>query len=836
MVATKSSLLEDLTTEEKVKLLAGAETWSTHAVKRLDIPAITMSDGPHGVRGNSFFNGPPGMLLPAATAMGATFDTALLKEVGAMLAQESKEKGAQVLLAPTVCLQRSPLLGRGFEAFGEDPILSGLIASAYINGLQENGIAAAIKHFAAHDQSQMSPEDDVRASQRTLRELHLLPFQLAVKHSQPWAFMTSYHRINGVHAPESKWLLDEVLRQDWGWNGLVMSDWLGVYSTSESINAGLDLEMPGPTRWRGDLLTWALLGKKVSKATLDARVSNLLTLIEKVSPAMNEKIQVLGDTPAKRNLCRKVASESIVLLKNDRNVLPLARSLDRTIALIGPAVHNPSLGGGGSADLKPYYRTTPFQAISDLVGNTHIPFSVGCYTHRYTPLLEQNIRLPGSQQRGYLLEWFDTDPFQNRHVTCVASVTTEEAQMYFGDNLPKEVPSQYFLQVKTVYVASKTCTIQIGLCSIGKAKLLVDEQEVIDLWTSHPPKPEMTPMFGQASAEVTTDLEVKAGKEYSITILMANESVTAGIGAVNAGGLRVGCCEKIDPERALNDAVALAKEVDVPILIAGLGSDYESEACDRSDLDLPPALNDLISAVIEANPNTVIINQSGLPIVMPWIDAAHTVVHAWYGGQETGNAIADVLFGKNPSGRLSVTFPKRLEDTPAFLTFGKADKQLYYGEGVFIGYRYYEKLKNDPLFYFGHGLSYTQFDYSNLAAPERICLQENEHIEVCVDVKNTGLRDGYEVVQLYLSDLESSIQRPLKELKAFTKVWVPSGSSVTAKLYLDKYAFSFWCEDREMWLAQKGIFELIVSRSANPRDEVLRRGLTLEHDLEWSGI
>ncbi|KAF4463740.1 beta-glucosidase j [Fusarium albosuccineum] len=661
--------LEQLTLDEKVKLLAGQDTWGTFAIDRVGIPRITRyfeqtSDGPHGVRGTSFFNGPRGMLLPSATAMGATFDTNLIHTAGELLAAEAREKKCHVLLAPTVCIQRSPLLGRGFEAFGEDPWLNGTIASAYVNGVQEHGIACSIKHYAAHDQSTMAIEDDVRASERTLREVHLLPFQLAVKNASPWAFMMAYNKINGVHAAEDPWLINTVLRQDWGWDGVVMSDWFGTYSTSESINAGMDLEMPGPSRWRGELLSWAVMSDKVKKPTIDASVRNILKLINKVQPWKDEAEVEGGDTQRKRDLCRKVASESIVLLKNERNILPLDPQTKQTYGLIGPAICNPAVSGGGSADLTPYYISRPLEAIIDVVGSENVKTAIGCQAHLFTPQLLADTSVPDTSEPGYLVSWYKEDPIANPNAEPLASVTTVQAQMYFADNLPEAVPKAYWLQAQTIYTAPKTDTIEIGLCVLGKGKLFIDGQEKIDLYNSQPLKTLQTPMFNQASMEVTTELEVKQGKRYRILVYLQNEAAIAGLDALNCGGLRVGCCEKVDLAAALAEAVELASQVDVPIVIAALNSDFESEALDRTSLALPLAVDQLIEAVVKANPKT-----------------------------ETGNAIADILFGKtNPTGRLSLTFPKRLEDTPAFLTFGKGEQEIHYGEGAFVRYRYYEKL------------------------------------------------------------------------------------------------------------------------------------------------
>ncbi|CEN60566.1 hypothetical protein ASPCAL03002 [Aspergillus calidoustus] len=813
-------VLAELTLHEKIELLSGHDTWRTNAIERLIIPAITTTDGPHGARGTSFFNGPPGMLLPSATAMGATFDRKLMLSVGRMLGRETREKGCQVLLAPTVCLQRSPLIGRGFEAFGEDPWLSGTLASDYVNGVQSESVACAIKHYAAHDQSTMSQEDSIWASERTLRELHLLPFQIAAKQANPWSIMTSYHKINGIHTAEHPWLINQVLREDWGWDGLVMSDWFGTYSTTEALDAGLDLEMPGPTRWRGQLLFWAVISKKLKQATLNAAVRNYLNLLNKVQPALEQQVDqsTAGDSPEKRKLCRKVAAESIVLLKNENGILPLdAKRPGTKYALIGPGVLYPAVSGGGSSDLMPYYISKPLDALNELVGAENVTANIGCY--------------------GFYVEYFMQEPDMAREIKPLATTTTTQAQMFFADNLPDGISEGYWVRVMTTYTAEATRPIQLGLCVAGKGRLYIDGVEKIDLFRSHPEKTLQTPMFDQYSMEVTTVLDAQKGQSYEIMVLLQNESLTPSVGALSSGGLRIGCCEHFDPAAKLAEATELARTVDYPIVIAGLNSDWESEAIDRKSLALAPQVDNLIEAVIRANPNTIVVTQAGCPITFPWVDSAKTLVHAWYGGQETGNAIMDVLFGKvNPSGRLSVTFPKRLEDTPAFLSFGKQDKMLHYGEGVFIGHRYYEKLKTPPLFYFGYGLSYTTFAYRDLKVPQTVDLAARPTFDVSVTLQNTGTRDGAEIVQVYVADLESSVQRPVKELKGYQKVYVAVGETVDVSVTLDKYAISFWSQDHEQWLAEQGSFEIVVATSADPEDEVLRQRFELADDYLWSGM
>ncbi|CAK7220638.1 hypothetical protein SBRCBS47491_004256 [Sporothrix bragantina] len=835
-------VLRALTLDEKVQLLAGKNNWATQEIDRLGIPSLTTSDGPHGVRGTAFCNGPKGMLTPSATAMGATFDTKLLRATGSMLALEAREREYDILLGPTVCLQRSPLIGRGFEAFAEDPWLSGMLASAYVQGVQEGGVACSIKHYAAHDQSTKSTEDSIVATTRTLRETHMLPFQLAVKHAQPWSFMTSYNKVNGTHASEDKWLMQTVLRDDWGWQGLVMSDWFGTYSTTEAVEAGLDLEMPGPTRWRGDLLRYAVLSRKLHETTVDDRIRNMLEMVRKVQASKQkysgEDRSQFGNSQAKQDLCRELAGSSIVLLKNTDKLLPLDPNAKQTYGLIGPAVVLPAASGGGSADLRPYYVSKPLDAIIDVVGKDSVTAAMGCKGGIFLPGLETNNTIPGTTEPGYLMQWYATDPESNPGLPPTATTSGEMSQMYFADSIPDGIGACYWLKVTTVYTAPKTTTMQIGLCVVGKGRMYVNDCEVVDLWTSQPPKTISTPMFDRASMEVTADLAVEEGKTYTISVMLKNESIKAGAGALNRGGLRIGCAEKADADEAVAEAVALARKVDVPIIIAGLNKDYETEASDRRTLELPAHVNYLIESVLAVNPKTIVVSQAGCPITMPWLGRASAVCHAWYGGQETGRAISDVLFGKtNPSGRISVTFPKRLEDTPAFLTFGKADYELLYGEGVFIGHRYYEKTLRDPLFYFGYGLSYTTFTYKNLQLPATVAPTDGDvRLEVMVDVHNTGDRDGHEIVQVYVSDLQSSVQRPIRELKGFHKVWIKVGATETVTVALDKYAFSYWSEKLNAWLAEAGTFRVIVATSANPADEAASAEVELTENLIWTGV
>ncbi|KAF2649961.1 glycoside hydrolase family 3 protein [Lophiostoma macrostomum CBS 122681] len=832
----------DLT--EKIDLLTGAGRCALNGNERVGIPqgsiiltAIKTSDDPHGLRGANFFNPRPGIQLPSATGMGATFDVHLLRQVGELIGDEAVAKGIHIALAPTICLQRSPLIGRGFEAFGEDPILSGTLGGHYIAGVQDRRVAACVKHYAAHDQSDNSVEDDCHMTRRTLREVHLLPFQTAMKICRPWALMTSYNKINGTHVSEDPFLIHQILRKEWGFDGPVVSDWWGTYSTSEAINAGMDLEMPGLTVWRGKALKLAVESRKVRMARIDESLRKVLKVVAKTYTTRPPKKDGNNDTPENRNFTRKVAADSIVLLKNQTNVLPLKADAKKKIGLIGDHFQIPATGGGGSSEVTPYYVSKPFDAIVEKVGADNIEYEVGAYSHRFTPLLTSELRQIGSERPGLFVELFATHPDEKPTPEVLWTAETTRSLLQFTDSLPKHLPDTHFVRIQTVFTTPKSTKYRFALSAFGKVIMRIDGEQVIDLWTDHPEKTETTPVFNAFSMERFHDREIEEGRKYHIDIVLSNVFTSSVVGIAPAGGIRLGGCDILDEDKAIEDAVSLAKRVDLPVVMTGLSSDYEMEGCDRKSLALPNRTDELIQRVAEANANTIVILQSGLQVTMPWISKVNTLLFAWYGGQETGNAVADVLFGSvNPSGRLPLTFPKRLEDTPAFLNFGKTDREIVYGEGVFIGYRYYEKLKTSPLFYFGYGLSYTSFEYSNLVVPEEFADATGQILQASVNVTNTGSVFGAEVIQLYIADLDSSIQRPRKELKAFKKVGLEKGETQTVRLEFYRSALAFWSEEDLQWRAEAGKFKVIIARSADPEDELLEATFNLPATLLWSGL
>ncbi|KAF5691817.1 beta-glucosidase [Fusarium denticulatum] len=830
------ALLSNLTLDEKVELLAGQGSFRMTGLEKHGIPALITSDGPHGIRGRRSFNRMPSPMLPSATGMGATFNTELIHKIGSLLGEEAKVRGVHVLLAPTLCLQRSPLIGRGFEAFGEDPFLSGTLGAHYINGVQEQGVATSVKHYAAHDQSDNSIEDNVVMIERTLREVHMLPFQLALRGSDPWTIMTSYNKINGIHVSEDPLLMKEILREEWGFKGLVMSDWFGTYSTSEAINAGLDLEMPGPTDWRGKRLSIAVNSRKVSEATVDTAVKNVLNLVNKCKAGEKSGKAPQSDTPEQRALIRQLVAESVVLLKNDKQRLPIKNSKDLKFGLIGDHVKNPALCGGGSAEVEPYYGITPYEAIKEVVGEENITYTPGCNSFRFSPLIKGHTP-PDSDSEGWSVEIFGEDPQENPNTKVLVSTTAEKQLVDVPESYHASLPTKFYARAKAKYTIQESGKLKFGFSTSGKGKLLIDGKEAIDLWTSQPPKTDSTPCFNRLSMERFYEGEFEKGQVLNLEVLQVNESLSGGVGTAQTLAGRVGIFELYDEDQGIKNAVELAKKVDVPIVITGLSSDFEYEGSDRKHLRLPGRVDELISAVLEANPDAIIITQSGLPIEMPWESQAATLLHAWFGGQETGHGMADVLFGKvNPSGRLSLTFPKSVKHTPAYLTFSKADYDIVYGEGVFIGHRYYEMVDREPLFYFGHGLSYSKFEYSNLTVPKEFTPAADHQMRVTVDITNKGAFAGAEVVQLYIHHADSSLQRPVRELKAFTKVTVDVDETKTAELTLDKYSLSFWDQEASKWKAEAGKYTVILASSSNPKDEIARADFALPKTFFWKGL
>ena len=808
MEARIEALLAQMTLEEKVSLTAGASMWHTTAVERLGIPAIKVTDGPNGARGGYFFGGPSSACFPVGIALASTWNTALVERVGMALGEETKSKGAHVLLGPTVNIHRSPLNGRNFECYSEDPYLSARIAVAYIKGVQSQNVGACIKHYVCNDSEFERQTISSEVRERALREIYLPPFRAAVEEAGVWSVMGAYNKINGVYACENRYTLTEILKGEWGFEGIVISDWFGTKSGVDSANNGLDLEMPGPAQWMGEKLLQAVREGLVSEAVIDDKVRRLLRVVFK-SGAMDDpeaRPEAAVDRPEHRKLIREAAAEGIVLLKNARGVLPLDPQRVRKLAVIGPNAKAARVQGGGSARVTPHYTVTPFEGITSRAGDAmQIAYALGCTNHKLLPLIDNAALSPVGDDgaRGFQVVFFNNLELSG---APVARATHPQSAILWAGKLPAAVDKAAFsARMSGRFTAGETGAHAFSLISIGPSRLYLDGEMVIDNWTDWSPGGDA--YFGMSNPERIYAVEMQAGQSYEIVMEYCKPQPTP------FSGVRLGHLPPV-PADSIARAAALAAESDVALLFVGTSDEWETEGHDRPDMELPGQQAELIEAVAAANPNTVVVLNTGSPISMPWLDQVAGVVQAWFAGQETGNAIADVLFGDvNPSGRLPQTFPKRLEDNPAYINYPGENGQVHYGEGIFVGYRYYDKKKIDPLFPFGFGLSYTTFSYSNLtlSAAE---VEPGEAITVAVDVTNTGDRAGKEVAQLYVRDLAARLSRPEKELKAFAKVMLAPGETHTVTFTLDESALSYYDPAQGGWVAEAGAFEVLVGSSS----------------------
>ncbi|CCX30362.1 Similar to Beta-glucosidase B; acc. no. Q5BFG8 [Pyronema omphalodes CBS 100304] len=776
-----------------VSLLSGQDFWRTRAIPSHQIPALKVTDGPNGARGEYFTDGTPAALFPCGVSLAATWNPELLHRIGQALAAETKARSAQVLLAPTVCLHRSPLGGRNFESFSEDPLLTGKLAAACINGLQSEGVGATVKHFVGNEQETWRMSVDSVIEERPLRELYLKPFEIVVRDAKPWGVMSSYNKVNGVHADMNEFTLQKILRGEWGFDGVVMSDWGGTNSTLESIKAGCDLEMPGPTKIRGEQVLEAINDEKLTVEDIDNCVFRILTWIERCGRfdlPLEELPETSIDTPSTRSLTLEAATEGIVLLKNVSSILPLGPEV-RKIALIGPNVQRAISHGGGSASLNPYYQTTPYESLQS--SGKEILYAPGAETNKWLPLASSCCRTPAGDP-GVILEFYKGDQFLGPPAVIQHRLKTD---LFLWDNAPASVLPAYSFKIKATITPKTSGTHTFGLSSVGPARLLINGEVLIDNWNWTIPGEAMF----DASIEALATHPMTAGETYEILIESTNAvrpapKLSPGQPTHGYGGCRFGFQEE-QTKDLISEAAAVAAEADVAIVIVGLDAEWESEGYDRQSMDLPKDGNQdkLIEAVAKANPNTVVVVQAGSPVSMPWVEEVMAVVMAWYQGQEAGNALVDILLGKaNPSGKLPMTWPKRLKDTPAYNNWPGEDKRVVYGEGLFIGYRHYDRVEVEPQFDFGYGMSYTDFIYS--------------------EPKISGTMRGKETVQLYIRDPKSRLLRPEKELKAFVKVDLEPGEAKLVEFSVDKFSVGYYDPSLGSWIAEEGEFEACVALSA----------------------
>jgi beta-glucosidase len=811
-LGAKQKLLE-LSLEEKVSLLTAADFWRTKAIPDKGIPAIKTTDGPNGARGGIFVGGTKAALFPCGISLAATWNKNLLYQVGQHLAEEAKARSANVLLAPTICMHRHPLGGRNFESFSEDPLLTGKLAAQYVQGLQGQGVAATIKHFVGNEQETHRLTIDSLIRERPLRELYLRPFEIAIREANPWAVMSSYNLINGVHADQHFHTLKDILRGEWGYDGAVISDWGGTTSTVESLQAGCDVEFPYSPKWRLDKLVAAVEDGRLDIEDIDRAVENVLTLVSRVkgedmSPELPERENDLETT---RALIRTAGHEGLTLLKNDGEVLPLCPKKTK-VAVIGPNANRAIAGGGGSASLNPYYTTIPLESIRR-VAEKEVTFAQGCHIHKWLPVASPYCTEKAGKP-GVNIDWFAGDKFEGEPVVVQRRTNTD---LFLWDSAPLQQVGPEWSAVATTYVTPTTSGRHtISFMSVGPGKLYVDGKVALDLWDW---TEEGEAMF-DGSVDYLVEVEMEAGKRVELKVEMTNElrpiSKQKQFGITHKyGGCRIGFKQQ-DKVDYIQEAVDAAREADVAVVIVGVDAEWESEGYDRQTMDLPVdgSQDRLIEAVVKANPRTVVVNQSGSPVHMPWADRVPAIIQGWYQGQEAGNALADVLFGiASPSGKLPSTFPQRIEQTPAWHNWPGENLKVLYGEGLYVGYKHYERARIAPLFPFGHGLSYTTFEYGRPEVSSRE-LTANGSIKVTLAVSNTGPRAGAEIVQLYVHDEKSRLPRPEKELVAFEKVFLEADETKHITVELDKYAVGYYDDSLSSWIAEEGAFKLLIGASS----------------------
>ena len=786
-------IINKLTLAEKVQLVSGASLWRTQPIEGASIPEMKVSDGPNGVRGDG---GVAAASFPVGICMASTWNTALVEKCGTAIAEEAKTKGVQVVLGPTINIHRTPLGGRNFECYSEDPYLSGILASSFTDGVQAEGIGACVKHFVCNDSEFERHTISVEVDERTLREIYLRPFEIAIKRSNPWTIMASYNRINGVYACSHDKLVNQVLKGEWGYDGLVISDWFAAKETVPNALGGLDLEMPGPAIAWGDKLLAAVEAGEVEEALLDEKISRLLRTMQRTGLFDDVSVtpEVGINKPAHKALTYQAAIEGMVLVKNN-GLLPLETNDLKKVALIGPNVSDYRIMGGGSSALKPHYVSTPLDALAEKFPQIETTVASGCRTHKYIPEADRELLSPGAgaNATGLRCRFFENGlngTEISERVIARGTLMLQGLGSIGGDAAIAE--GQLTPKISGVH--------EFGLLSTGKAKMYLDGELLIDNWDN---TTQGDAFFTQGTTEKTGQRELKAGQSYELKIEFEADLQNT------FRALRYGILPP-DLEGGIENAVALAKASDAVILMVGTNDDWETEGNDKEMLALPGMQNELIKQVIAANPKTVVVNNSGSPVAMPWLDEAPAVIQTWFAGQEFGNALVDLISGAaNPSGKLPITFPRRLEDTPAFTSYPGEFGKVHYGEGLYVGYRWYDSRDIEPLLAFGHGLSYSDFSFSDLAIDG-----SGPNQNLTFSIANTSERTGQEVAQVYVEPISPTVARPHMELKAFTKVEIAAGERKQIQIALDADAFAYWDLDKGAWHVAPGDYRIHVGNSS----------------------
>ncbi|HEU5127831.1 MAG TPA: glycoside hydrolase family 3 C-terminal domain-containing protein, partial [Glycomyces sp.] len=792
--------LAKLDLDTKAALLSGRDMWRVIAVPEIGLRSMTLSDGPIGVRGRFWTVADPSLALPSPTAQAASWDPAFVRRIGHLLAAESRRKDVHVLLAPTINLHRSPLGGRHFEAFSEDPYLTGRIAEAYVAGVQEGGVGTTMKHYVANDAETDRFTVDNIIDERTLRELYLRPFEMVADTVRPWGVMTAYNSVNGTTMTAHAELM-AVLREEFGFDGFNVSDWSAARHTAEDVAAGLDLAMPGPSTVYGPPLAQAVREGLADEADVDAAVRRLLKLaarvgaLDGVAAAVAEPVPGPEDAPA---FLREIARRSFVLVKNtapaggEAPLLPLAADAVRRVALIGPAAAEARVLGGGSATVFPERVVSPLEGLRERLGDRvdyrrgvdlfeQILHAKNGFDLRVRPVAADGTESPAEPLASGEVKWMGYIP---------GGMSTEDF---------------HHAVLEGTYTAAATGEHTFGTRGSGHLKLVVDGRTVFDDDYAVNPDDPFESFFGPGVARGAVHLE--AGQTIEVRLEYRPLPSPPGFPPSVMFGL-MHTEPRPDEDRLLAEAVAAAREAEAAVVVVSTTALTESEGWDRPDLRLPGRQDELVAAVAAANPNTVVVVNSGSPVEMPWRDDVAAVLLTWFPGQEGGHALADVLLGAEPGGRLPTTWPKTLADAPVAQVAPDEAGELRYDEGVFIGYRAWERRGGaEPAYWFGHGLSYTEWAYEELRV-------EGETVRV--RVRNAGSRPGREVVQVYLAP-EAGAEVPggieAHRLAGFAAVEAGPGESVEVAVELQERSFQVWDAAERGWRAVPGDWTVEAGRS-----------------------
>ena len=795
------SLLSEMTLAEKIEIIGGIHDFYTRPIDRLGIPSLRMSDGPLGVHDYGLTTA-----YPAGIALAASWDTGLAQRFGTAMGKDARARGVHFILAPGMNIYRAPMCGRNFEYFGEDPFLASRMAVAVIKGIQGQRVIATAKHFAGNNSefARMTLSSDI--DDRTLREIYLPAFEASVREAKVGAVMDAYNLVNGVYMTQNNHLNNEILKKEWGFDGILMSDWGATHDGVAAAVGGLDLEMPSPTFMNSDTLLPALKEGKIPIAALDDKVRRILR--KAIEFGFLDHPQIDIDIPSYSQEGRQVALEqargSMVLLKNSVNLLPLDENKLKTIAVIGPNAYPAVPGGGGSSETKPFNAVSYLEGISNRLGTK----AKVLYAVDEPPLDEvfessDFVTTPNGES-GLKGEYFSNEELRGPPAMMR---TDKHVDFDWGEGsfAPGQPVDHFSARWTGYFVPRESGNYEFFTSADDGVRLYLDDENVIDDWQRH----------SQTVDSYARHLE--AGQAYKIRLEYFEAVGTAIVGfGVTRADAFVGRKTK-----------AIAAKADAVVICVGFDPKTEGEGSDRT-FQLPGGQDELIRQISSVNKNTIVVLTAGGNVDMTqWIDRVPVILHAWYPGQEGGTALAQILFGDySPSGKLPVSFERRWEDNPTFHSYypEEGKTRVQYLEGVFLGYRHFDRSGTKPQFAFGYGLSYTTFEYSNLSLTPRSG-NLNEPVTVSFDVKNTGHRAGSEVAELYVGDSHASVPRPVKELKGFAKVDLKPGETRRMTLLLDRRAFSFYDVKKSDWNAEPGEFSILVGGSSD--DIRLRDKFTL---------